>query len=196
MVEPNSQAWRKRSSDEAAAPAAEPEHVHYEILLERHLDGELTLAERQELFAHIEICEECREILEAEETLVDHLSRIPRLMPPSDLRAKILEEASREREILMQGGILLGDPEQDQEAPLPRRVVASPVRLWATRIFVVLSALLFLLTADVSSVPVVNILQHQLREGVLYLLTNAREFLLSPKTDHSRPLSTNNPNHE
>src|SRR5690606_664376 len=46
---------------------------------------------------HLEECEECRETLEAEERLVDRLSRLPRLTAPSDLRAAILREAARER---------------------------------------------------------------------------------------------------
>lgn len=72
-------------------------HARWRTLLEKHIDGELDAAGRQELFGHLEACEECRETLEAEERLIDHLSRLPRLSAPSDLRAAILREAARER---------------------------------------------------------------------------------------------------
>lgn len=66
-------------------------------MLERHLEGELEIDDRIELFEHMETCEECREILEAEERLIDRLASIPRIVPPSDLRASILREVERER---------------------------------------------------------------------------------------------------
>ncbi len=72
-------------------------HARWRTLLERHLDGDLDAAGRQELFEHLELCEECQETLEAEERLIDRLSRLPRLAAPSDLRAAILREAARER---------------------------------------------------------------------------------------------------
>ena len=77
------------------------EHTKYRKLLERHLDGELAPSERERLFEHLETCEECRQMLEAEERLAERLSRIPRLVAPSDLRANILKEALHEREQLM-----------------------------------------------------------------------------------------------
>lgn len=77
------------------------EHARYRELLERHLDGDLGAAERDELFEHLENCEECRQILEAEQRLAERLGSIPRLVAPSDLRANILKEAVREREQMM-----------------------------------------------------------------------------------------------
>jgi hypothetical protein len=77
------------------------EHAKYRKLLERHLDDELVASEREQLFEHLETCEECRQILEAEERLADRLNSIPRLVAPSDLRARILQDVSRDRERLM-----------------------------------------------------------------------------------------------
>ena len=71
-------------------------HAHWRRLLERQLDGSITFDDRMALFDHLETCEECRAILEAEERLVTRLSELPRLVPPADLRARILSQASRE----------------------------------------------------------------------------------------------------
>jgi hypothetical protein len=79
------------------AGAREAAHARYLALLERHLDGELDPSRREILFTHLEDCVTCREILEAEERLTDRLARIPRIIPPSDLRANILRELERER---------------------------------------------------------------------------------------------------
>jgi hypothetical protein len=178
VVEPNNHPSQKNDENLGAAlPAGAHDHARYEILLERYLDGELGPPERAELFEHIELCEQCREVLEAEEALVDHLSRIPRLMPPSDLRAKILEEASREREILMQGGLLFPDEEEQRPAAPHRRVLPGRFGIWVTRIFLLLSTLFFLLAADVSPVPGIATLQRQLRESVVYLLKSIKDFL-------------------
>ncbi len=162
VVEPNPQRPDPKDRLEAAEtePAAK-EHVRYELLLERHLDGELSAAERFELFEHIEHCARCREILETEEALIDQLARIPRLMPPSDLRARILEEAARQREELMQGGL----PLEDEIAPHhPVRRRSSPL----VPVFLVLSILFFLLTVDFSAVPGLGALQAQLRAALQY----------------------------
>jgi hypothetical protein len=72
-------------------------HSLYRAMLERHIGGELGPVEREKLFEHLEYCPECQQILEAEERLLDRLSRIPRLVAPSDLREQILREAERER---------------------------------------------------------------------------------------------------
>ena len=73
-------------------------HAHWRRLLERQLDGSIGFDDRMALFDHLETCDECRAILEAEERLVSRLSELPRLVPPSDLRARILSQASREHE--------------------------------------------------------------------------------------------------
>ena len=71
-------------------------HAHWRRLLERQLDGSIAFDDRMALFDHLETCEECRAILEAEERLVTRLSELPRLVPPADLRARILSQAARE----------------------------------------------------------------------------------------------------
>lgn len=79
------------------AGSREAGHAFYLTLLERHLDGDLDAGGREVLFEHMENCDACREILEAEERLADRLAQIPRISPPSDLRANILRELERER---------------------------------------------------------------------------------------------------
>lgn len=72
-------------------------HARYRKMLERHIDGELPALDRDELFEHLEFCEECQLTLEAEERLIDRLAQIPKLVAPSDLRAQIMAGVERER---------------------------------------------------------------------------------------------------
>lgn len=109
-----------RPPDSNAGTAA---HARFSDLLERHLDGDLSQIERDELFEHLEFCAECQEVLEAEERLLDRLSQIPRLIPPSDLRAQILREAARERDEMQRTitseerfASIFRAPEEDEEA--------------------------------------------------------------------------------
>ena len=71
-------------------------HARYRGLIERHLDGDLGPDERMELFDHLEECEECGRILEAEQRLLKNLNDLPRLTMPSDVRAQLLRVAERE----------------------------------------------------------------------------------------------------
>lgn len=152
-------------------------HARYELMLERHLDGELGPMDRDELFEHLEYCDLCREVLEAEERLVDRLSRIPRLMAPSDLRAQILREVAREREEMMRPydaeerhpGIPVGAGEEgeDEEGYFAssrsrrrtrRRGEAARYSAVAASAFLVIAAVTAFLTMDFSSVqPLVGV---------------------------------------
>lgn len=107
-------------------------HARWRHLLELHIDGELDPASRLELFGHLEECDECRNTLEAEERLVDHLSRLPRLVAPSDLRSAILREVTRERAEALQpitederySALLRGD----EPDPTPSEAPLAPGR--------------------------------------------------------------------
>ena len=86
-------------SSQPEKPSTPPDaHAHWRRLLERHLDGDIAPGERMDLFDHLEECDECRAILEAEERLITRLRELPRLVPPADLRAGILDRVARERE--------------------------------------------------------------------------------------------------
>lgn len=163
---------------------AEPSHVHYRELLERHIDGGLNINEREELFAHLEQCEECRETLEAEERLLDRLSRIPRLKAPSDLRARILRDTERERREIL-GAFKTdsrhapslasaGSGDEEEQPPLPAtekrrlRIHAlwrrySPV---AATIFLILASIVTLLTGNYSRVKPLAQLQLNARQAL------------------------------
>jgi hypothetical protein len=173
VVEPNSQpSDQNLPSGPQTVPPGGREHAYYEELLERHLDGELDPADRLELFEHIEHCDRCREVLEAEEALVDQLARIPRLMPPSDLRARIIEEAVRQREELMQGGLIVGEDDSAPAAhphPSPRTSITASV-------FLALSVLFFLFAVDLSAVPGLGPLQSQLRAAARFVWHEAVTF--------------------
>ncbi|MCX7624988.1 MAG: zf-HC2 domain-containing protein [Candidatus Sumerlaeaceae bacterium] len=188
MVEPNSNRW---PGDDGEGHPADPHggerlHAHYEVLLERHLDGELVPQEREELFAHLENCERCRNVLEAEEALIDQLSRIPRLMPPSDLRAKLVEEAVRHREEAMRGWLPF-EEENDREAA--RAPVKRQKRALAAQFFLLFSIVFFLLAVDLSPIPWVGALQHQLRRAVRYVWFQANGFFREalPRSHDARP---------
>lgn len=178
MVEPNPN--RRQTADAQARPAdsrrGEISHAHYEILLERHLDGELGPREREEFFAHLENCERCKEILEAEEALVDQLSRIPRLIPPSDLRAKLVEEAVRYREEAMRGWLPLEEEEREVSQPL-RSAIKKQKRMLAAQFFLLFSIIFFFLVVDLSSVPWLGALQRELREAVRYVWSQTQGFV-------------------
>lgn len=175
MVTRESQPFENEPEADRHRSVREPEdHVRFEILLERHLDGELSEKEREELFAHLELCDRCRQILEAEEMLVDQLSRVPRLMPPSDLRARILEEVARQREQLMQGWPIFQEPPASvSPTPLGRTQRAS----WWAGGFLLLSAIFFLLTVDLQNVPLLDVLQTHLRSVARFVWQECRLFL-------------------
>lgn len=178
MVEPNPNRWQADSAHTRPADSygGELSHAHYEVLLERHLDGELGPREREEFFAHLENCKRCREILEAEEALVDQLSRIPRLMPPSDLRAKLVEEAVRYREEAMRGWLPLEEEEREVVRP-PHSAVKKQKRALAAQFFLLFSVIFFFLVVDLSPVPWLGTLQSRLREAIRYVLSQTQGFV-------------------
>jgi hypothetical protein len=183
VVEPNShQSPTEKPGDESAATRAEtPCHAHYEVLLERHLDGDLTPAERDELFAHLETCTRCREILEAEEALVDQLSRIPRLLPPSDLRAKLVEEALRYREEVTSGWLPIESENSQQELAV-RRIRPSRTGLFV-QFFLLFSVLFFLLVVDLGQVPGLGQLQFYLRSALRFVWQEGQRFVQQSVTE-------------
>lgn len=156
-------------------------HARYRELLERHLDGELSPEEKMDLFDHLEDCEECQGILEAEQRLVARLSELPRLVTPSSLRANILHNVEREKQERSQPlqederfARIFDDPdfaeEQQEELPIfasvtpPARPAASRrrrQRLSQAAAFVFLSVAVtaFLLTGDFSQFPLLNTIQ-------------------------------------
>lgn len=72
-------------------------HSYYQDLLELHISGEpLSPDDRLSLFDHIEDCDECREMLEAESRITARMKSVPRLVAPVDLRSKILSQAMRD----------------------------------------------------------------------------------------------------
>lgn len=72
-------------------------HDEFRDLLEMHLSGDaLSPMDRDSLFDHVEECEECRKVLEAEERISERIKEIPKLVAPMDLRAKILKEAVKD----------------------------------------------------------------------------------------------------
>jgi hypothetical protein len=140
-------------------------------MLERHLDGELDAADRGELFGHLENCEACREILEAEERLIDGLSRLPRLMPPAGLRANILGALERERadaarlmaheeryKPILQEPVLEWHTDPDEERPGTPPMVRrrSAWQRWSPAVatgFMAAASITAFLTTDLSSIP-------------------------------------------
>ncbi len=72
-------------------------HSYFQDLLETHISGApLDPEDRLELFDHVESCDQCRLMLEAEERLTARMKTIPRMVAPSDLRSKILSQAMRD----------------------------------------------------------------------------------------------------
>lgn len=72
-------------------------HIYYQDLLEQHVAGDtLSPLDRMELFDHVEECDDCRGILEAENRITERMKAVPRLMTPADLRAKIVSQAVRD----------------------------------------------------------------------------------------------------
>lgn len=73
------------------------DHSFYQDLLEQHISGApLPPSARFSLFDHVETCDDCRMILEAEERITARMKSVPRLVAPSDLRSKILSQAIRD----------------------------------------------------------------------------------------------------
>ena len=72
-------------------------HSYFQDLLEQHVSGTpLPPEQRMDLFDHIEDCDDCREMLEAEERITARMKSVPRLVAPSDLRSRILSQAIRD----------------------------------------------------------------------------------------------------
>ncbi len=72
-------------------------HTEYQDLLEKHVSGEpISPMDRMVLFDHLEDCDDCRQILEAESRITERMKSVPRLVTPVDLRAKILSQAVRD----------------------------------------------------------------------------------------------------
>lgn len=73
------------------------DHTYYQDLLEQHVSGAaLSPEQRMDFFDHIEECDDCREMLEAEERLTARMKTIPKMVAPSDLRARIVRQAVSE----------------------------------------------------------------------------------------------------
>ena len=64
-------------------------------LLSGHLDGENTQEEEQALLAHLEVCDECRALLEAFEEADAGVLALE-AEPPRELRGQIMEKVRRE----------------------------------------------------------------------------------------------------
>lgn len=105
-------------------------HNDYQDLLERHISGaSLAPDDRFDLFDHIETCDVCRQILEAEERLSERMKTVPRLVAPSDLRSKILQEAirdHRERTTTPSEDPTVADVLQPRTNPIPAPPASSP----------------------------------------------------------------------
>lgn len=160
------------------------EHAKYRAMLERHLDGELGAEQRVLLLEHLEHCQECSEILEAEQRLVDNLSRLPRLIAPSDLRARIIATAEaehQERVPLTQdkrfASALRGPDDEDEEEfhfagthrarPSALRVMWRRYSPVAAMVFLAVAAVGALLTSQPSSFPLVASAQNSARAIVV-----------------------------
>ena len=170
------------NANRSDSPDKRRSHVHYRELLERHIDGELGAEERNELFEHLEFCDECRETLEAEERLLDRLSQIPRLQPPSDLRASILRQVERERAEMSrlmneeeQYAPLFDGPGEAETwtgrgvAPIRRRTLWQRVSPVAATLFLVAASLGALMTGDFSQVKPLAAAQTSLHRAVAFL---------------------------
>jgi anti-sigma factor RsiW len=168
-----------------------PDHAHFRELLQAHLDGDITPADRMDLFDHLETCDECREMLEAEERLIRHLGSLPRLVPPSDLRARILKQVARERHestTLMHGEEsyrpLLeepvlewqADPDDEEGSELVSRPSIRPRTRWqrwspvAATLFLAAASVTTFLAADLTAIPPLAAAQRLARAGGAHLL--------------------------
>jgi len=169
-----------RSAGDAAS------HARYRDLIGHHLEGDLSPAETEELFAHLGVCESCREVLEAEKRLTDRLRRLPRMMAPSDLRAQILREALRDRERSMSAldagdrlAALTGHADAGEGAEEPavfecgrpraghrrRLALAGQWQAAAAIVFLIAASAAALLTGDFRSVAPLARLQQSVREA-------------------------------
>ena len=141
-----------------------------------------------DLFDHLEECDECRAILEAEERLITRLRELPRLVPPADLRAGILDRVAREREeagrmvtaeapfrdLLEKAEPVLewhADPDDDPSAaprpPAPRS--RTRWQRWSPTLataFLFVAALTAFFRGDLSAVPTLSRLQALAITGV------------------------------
>ncbi len=73
------------------------DHSYFQDMLEHQISGAaLAPQDRLALFDHIETCDDCRQILEAEERITARMKMVPRLVAPSDLRSRILSQAVRD----------------------------------------------------------------------------------------------------
>jgi hypothetical protein len=173
------------------------DHSYYGDLLERHLDGALSAFDRDELFDHLDECEECRNILEAEERLSTRIQEVPRLVAPSDLRQRILVQALKEQR--ERNNTIVDDPAlaHAMQSPVPQEETIAaedgmPVfagfipaprsrvrRVWrrASPImatgFLAIAATGALYTGDFNGIPLAEQMQMAVRAGVNGLLGTA-----------------------
>ncbi|MBX7246101.1 MAG: zf-HC2 domain-containing protein [Candidatus Sumerlaeaceae bacterium] len=158
-------------------------HVHFRQLIQRHVDGDISDAENDELFAHLETCEDCSQILEAEERLLERLMEVPRMVAPSDMRAQILREAARDREESMMtadpdnryGRVLrMAEPEETEDGNLfegvprarRRRSTAQRFAPAAAALFVFVSGTAALLTGNFSQIRPLAVAQGAARTAL------------------------------
>ena len=66
--------------------------TEYRELISGYLDGDLNDIERQQLLAHLAVCEECRMALEAYRRIGGQVRSLPRAVPPPELREAIYAE--------------------------------------------------------------------------------------------------------
>lgn len=173
------------------------DHAYYRDLLEMHLEGEISPANRMLLFDHLEFCDDCRRTLQAEERLSERLKTVPKLVAPSDLRSSILKQAMQDRQDratpiiedkrlgpLLRGSIPEAAVENEEPAddlpvfagiarPRKSRLrqtwrTASPYAAYA---FVGVAATSALYTGAFRGVPGADHLQAMLRDGVRQVAT-------------------------
>jgi hypothetical protein len=119
-------------------------HEHFEELAAVAAKGELTLAEQQELAAHLATCPACREVYEEYEQL--HAPFRPPADPGTELRMEAVLESSREK---VRAAVLQTIGTSRREAPLVRPLPAfdeswNPLRVvWASLGFATAMACMF-----------------------------------------------------
>lgn len=171
-------------TDDSARVPGQRSHAYFRHLLERQLDGELDPDGKSILQEHLLECGECREMLEAEQRLIERLRHVPRLAPPADLRNRILREAAREHQELGQAlnedarfASVFRSPSADRgeeeigffagAKPQPRRRSLlnrySPAMAMA---FLVVAAAIALITGDYSDVKPLELAQSAVKQAL------------------------------
>jgi len=69
-------------------------------LIPRYIDGELDVAQKEELEKHIESCESCRKEYQLEKNIIESLKNMPPLELPEDFNKKIHEKLVYQKNIL------------------------------------------------------------------------------------------------